>query len=56
VLFRSVCGVAGYLRKKDGGWMSFAVIVNGGDRMRRVPLYKSMEAIRKDIEAILSQH
>lgn len=52
----SVCGVAGYLRKKDGGWMSFAVIVNGGSQMRRVPLYKSMEAIRKDIEAILLQN
>ena len=49
----SVCGVAGYLRKKDGGWMSFAILVNGSDRTRHVPLYKSMEAIRKDIEAIL---
>ncbi|MES2684182.1 MAG: D-alanyl-D-alanine carboxypeptidase/D-alanyl-D-alanine-endopeptidase [Pseudomonadota bacterium] len=52
----SVCGVAGYLRKKDGGWMSFAIIVNGGTGYRHVPLYKSMEAIRKDIEAILATH
>lgn len=52
----SVCGVAGYLRKKNGGWMSFAILVNGSEKTRRVPLYKSMEAIRKDIEAILAAH
>ena len=50
----SVCGVAGYLRKRNGGWMSFAILVNGGSNNRHVPLYKSMEAIRKDIEAILA--
>ncbi len=52
----SVCGVAGYLRKKDGGWMSFAILVNGGGNYKHVPLYKSMEAIRKDIEAILERN
>ncbi len=52
----SVCGVAGYLRKKNGGWMSFAIIVNGGTGYRHVPLYKSMEAIRTDIESILARH
>lgn len=52
----SVCGVAGYLRKKDGGWMSFAILINGGERQKHVPLYKSMEAIRKDIEAILASN
>ena len=52
----SVCGVAGYLRKKDGGWMSFAIIVNGGSGYKHVPLYLSMEAIRKDIEAILARN
>lgn len=50
----SVCGVAGYLRKRNGGWMSFAILVNGGSNNRNIPLYKSMEAIRKDIEAILA--
>jgi hypothetical protein len=34
----SVCGIAGYLRKKDGGWMAFAVIVNGG-LAKHVPLF-----------------
>ena len=53
---RSVCGVAGYLRKKNGGWMAFAVIVNGSDKKPHVPLYKSMEAARKDIEAVLAEY
>lgn len=52
---RSVCAVAGYLRKKDGGFMSFAILVNGGDRLRHVPLYKSMEAIRADIDSLLAR-
>ena len=53
---RSVCAVAGYLRRKDGGWMAFAVMVNGSERKRRVPLYKAMEAIRADIEDVLAHH
>lgn len=52
----SVCGIAGYLRKKDGGWMAFAAIVNGGPRMRHVPLYKSMEAIRADVDSLLNRY
>lgn len=52
----SVCAVAGYLRKKDGGWMAFAAIVNGGDRKRRIPLYESMEAIRTDVEGLLARY
>jgi D-alanyl-D-alanine carboxypeptidase/D-alanyl-D-alanine-endopeptidase (penicillin-binding protein 4) len=52
----SVCGLAGYLRKKDGGWMAFAVIVNGGASMPRVPLFRAMAAARGDIEAILDKH
>ncbi len=52
----SVCAVAGYLRRKDGGWMAFAILVNGGDAKRHVPLYKSMEAIRADIDALLARY
>lgn len=52
----SVCGIAGYLRKKNGGWMAFAAIVNGGERMRHVPLYKSMEAIRADVDSLLDRY
>ena len=32
----SVCGVAGYMRKRDNGWIAFAVIVNGGPQMEHV--------------------
>ena len=52
----SVCGVAGYLRKKDGGWIAFTTIVNGGPRMKHVPLYKAMEAIRADVDALLARY
>jgi D-alanyl-D-alanine carboxypeptidase/D-alanyl-D-alanine-endopeptidase (penicillin-binding protein 4) len=52
----SVCAVAGYLRRKDGGWMAFAILVNGSDSRKHVPLYKAMEAIRKDIDALLDRY
>jgi len=52
----SVCGLAGYLRKKDGGWMAFAVIVNGGPAMPRVPLFRAMGAARGDLEKILERY
>ena len=52
----SVCGIAGYIRKKDGGWIAFAAIVNGGQRMRHVPLYKAMEAARADVDSILARY
>ena len=53
----SVCGMAGFIRKKDGGWITFAVIVNGGvTQNRHVPLYKALEAIRTDIEQLLVRY
>ncbi len=52
----SVCGMAGFLRKKDGGWITFAIIVNGGVTMKHVPLYKALEAIRTDIEQLLVRY
>jgi len=53
----SVCGMAGFLRKRDGGWITFAVIVNGGaTQNRHVPLYKALEAIRTDIEQLLLRY
>ncbi len=50
---RSVCGIAGYLRKRGGGWVAFAAIVNGGSRWRHVPLYAAIGAERSDIESLL---
>ena len=52
----SVCGIAGYLRKKDDGWIAFTVIVNGGPAMMHVPLFRAMGAARGDIEEILERH
>lgn len=52
----SVCGIAGYLRKREGGWMAFAVIVNGGPGMKHVPLAKAMGAAREDVEALLARY
>lgn len=52
----SVCGVAGYLRKKSGGFMAFAILVNGSPQKKRIPLYKSMEAIRTDIDDLLRRY
>ena len=52
----SVCGIAGYLRKKGGGWIAFAAIVNGSSTARHIPLYKSMEASRTDLETLLARY
>jgi serine-type D-Ala-D-Ala carboxypeptidase/endopeptidase (penicillin-binding protein 4) len=51
----SVCGVAGYLRKQNGGWIAFAIIVNGGGTKKRIPLYVSMQAIKGDVDRLLTR-
>jgi serine-type D-Ala-D-Ala carboxypeptidase/endopeptidase (penicillin-binding protein 4) len=48
-----VLGLAGYLRKKSGGWMAFAVIINGTDRLHDLPTERSLRALRTDLESIL---
>lgn len=53
---RSVCGIAGYLRKKNGGWIAFAVIVNGGPGWRHVPLFQAIAAERSDVESLLRRY
>ena len=52
----SVLGIAGYLRKKDGGFIAFAAIVNGGGAQPHVPLARSMQAARTDVEALLGKY
>jgi D-alanyl-D-alanine carboxypeptidase/D-alanyl-D-alanine-endopeptidase (penicillin-binding protein 4) len=52
----SVCGVAGYMRKRDNGWIAFAVIVNGGPQMLHVPIARAMSAARADLEEILAKN
>lgn len=51
----SVSGIAGYLRGRDGGWMAFAVIVNGSDERRQIPLAEALGAARSDLEALLAR-
>ncbi len=52
----SVCGIAGYLRKRDGGWIAFAAIVNGTARRRHIPLGQAIEAEEADVDALLSRY
>lgn len=52
----SVCGIAGYLRKRDGGWIAFAAIVNGTARRRHVPLYEAIDAEEADVEDLLARY
>jgi D-alanyl-D-alanine carboxypeptidase/D-alanyl-D-alanine-endopeptidase (penicillin-binding protein 4) len=51
----SVCGVAGYMRKRDGGWIAFAAIVNGGPKRGHIPLDTAMHAIETDVEELLTR-
>ena len=53
---RSVCGIAGYLRKRDGGWIAFAAIVNGGPAWKHVPLFQAIQAERTDVESLLQRY
>jgi D-alanyl-D-alanine carboxypeptidase/D-alanyl-D-alanine-endopeptidase (penicillin-binding protein 4) len=52
----SVCGVAGYLRKRDGGWIAFAAIVNGGPNRAHIPIDTAMRAIQTDVEDLLMRY
>ena len=52
----SVNSMAGYLRKKSGGWMAFAVLVNGSQTRRVIPFGTAVDAIRGDLDAILKRY
>lgn len=51
----SVNGIAGYLRKKSGGFAAFAIIINGGERLRQIPAATALAAARADLESILAR-
>jgi D-alanyl-D-alanine carboxypeptidase/D-alanyl-D-alanine-endopeptidase (penicillin-binding protein 4) len=51
----SVTGIAGYLRKKSGGLMAFAVIVNGTDRLQ-IPLAEALAAAREDLQTLMARY
>jgi D-alanyl-D-alanine carboxypeptidase/D-alanyl-D-alanine-endopeptidase (penicillin-binding protein 4) len=50
----AVSGLSGYMRKKNGGWMAFAVIVNGTKAQPSMDRDRSLRATRSDLEAILA--
>lgn len=52
----SIAGIAGYLRRSDGGFMAFAIIVNGTAGLRQVPLAQAIGAARGDLEGVLARH
>jgi serine-type D-Ala-D-Ala carboxypeptidase/endopeptidase (penicillin-binding protein 4) len=52
----AVYGIAGYLRKKNGGWMAFAVIVNGSERLKDIARDRALGAARTDLEALLARY
>jgi len=52
----SVAGIAGYVRKKNAGWMAFAIIVNGSERRRQIPLAEALGAARADLERAMARY
>jgi D-alanyl-D-alanine carboxypeptidase/D-alanyl-D-alanine-endopeptidase (penicillin-binding protein 4) len=52
----AVYGLAGYLRKKTGGWMAFAIIVNGTAQQSQIPRERALGAARADLEALLAKY
>jgi D-alanyl-D-alanine carboxypeptidase/D-alanyl-D-alanine-endopeptidase (penicillin-binding protein 4) len=52
----SVNGVAGYLRRSDGGFMAFAIIVNGTEKSPQVTRAQALGAARADLEALLARY
>jgi D-alanyl-D-alanine carboxypeptidase/D-alanyl-D-alanine-endopeptidase (penicillin-binding protein 4) len=51
-----VNGIAGYLRKRNGGYMAFAIIVNGSARLPQLTGSEALSAARADLETLLSRY
>jgi len=51
-----VNGIAGYLRKQNGGYMAFAIIVNGSARLPQLTGNEALAAARADLESLLSRY
>jgi serine-type D-Ala-D-Ala carboxypeptidase/endopeptidase (penicillin-binding protein 4) len=52
----SAFGLAGYIRKRDGGWMAFAAIVNGTEKRRNIPMREALQAIQTDVNRLMTQY
>ncbi len=51
-----VTGIAGFLRKKNGGFMAFAIIVNGSERRPNLPRDEALDAARADLQELLARY
>lgn len=51
----STFGTAGYLRKKNGGWMAFVALANGQPR-KGIASADVLAAIRQDVETLLNRY
>jgi D-alanyl-D-alanine carboxypeptidase/D-alanyl-D-alanine-endopeptidase (penicillin-binding protein 4) len=49
-------GLAGYLRGRSGGFIAFAMIVNGSERMPQLTRDRALQAMRADLAALLAQY
>lgn len=52
----SAFGIAGYMRRNDGGWIAFAALVNGSSARKSISMRESLDAIRKDVEDLLKRY
>ncbi len=52
----SVLGVAGYFRRRDGGWGAFAILVNGTSRRPHIPYDQILQAIHHDVGQLLARY
>lgn len=52
----SAFGLAGYIRRKDGGWIAFTALVNGASARKSISMRESLDAIRKDVEDLLKRY
>ncbi|MDP9139390.1 MAG: D-alanyl-D-alanine carboxypeptidase/D-alanyl-D-alanine-endopeptidase [Pseudomonadota bacterium] len=52
----SAFGIAGYMRRKDGGWIAFTALVNGASARKSISMRESLDAIRKDVEDLLKRY
>lgn len=51
-----VYGLAGYMRKKDGGLIAFATLVNGIEGRQPIAYRSASDAVRQDLQALLDRY
>jgi serine-type D-Ala-D-Ala carboxypeptidase/endopeptidase (penicillin-binding protein 4) len=51
-----VYGLTGYLRKRSGGFIAFAMLVNGTTRLPDLTMDRSLRAMRADLGSLLARY